>query len=166
LIWLLGRIPSVLPARQWRVAFAGTGLLLVALYCIKHYFAFSLSNATLLLFMPLGPLVIGFALKMILIPHEREPLSGLWGAVFVVWCLLVFGADQYFAYVHDGQGVGFGSWYSWIVENRGFVIKPRGRAPTSFDRVGGFGYVLELVKIAGILYPGWSILREDRQLSW
>lgn len=162
---LLGGIPTIIPVLDWRLAFTGTTLLLVALYCIKHFFTFSLSNATLLLFMPLGPLAIGFILDLILNPPKRAPFFGLWAAVYVMWCLLVFVADQYFAYLHDGQGVGFGWWYSWVVENRSLYVKARHGPLNTVDRVGVFGYVLELVKIAGILYPGFSSLRMEWRRS-
>jgi hypothetical protein len=142
----------------------GLAVLLSILYLIKHYFEFSLTNCTLFLFMPIGPVLIGLALGfLIILGPKPELLNYRWLACFVALGIGVFFADQYFAYLHDGAERGFGNWYPHLVEHRSWVVSFRGRSTQKIDRVGDFGYVLEAVKVIGILFLGLVFFRDDRK---
>ena len=164
----MGSSRTVVLQRSALVLLRAVGVvgLVFGLYLIKHKLTFSLTNFTFFLLLPIGPLLVGAALMLLLVPPpDREPLGESWLVLFVAVGLSVFFVDQYFAYLHDGDGQGFYGWYRYLVEHRSWAVSVRGHNPQGVDGVGAFGYLLETIKLCGILYLGVSVYRDDRKAA-
>lgn len=157
-------LEQVLSRRQQMTVAWALPLLLAALYAIKHYLSFSLTNFTFFLLLPVGPFLIGMALASMLTKERTVFLSARWLALLFTLAVCVFFLDQFFAYLHDGGNIGFLNWYADIVQNRSWMMKVRGSAPIDVARVGEGGFLLELIKLGAIVYPGFGMYRNEREL--
>lgn len=155
-----GRVAKLTPAKlatYWLPSFNLYGFVVVFVallgvcFLTKHFFGFSVTNVSLLLFLPLGPLFLGGILSE-LFPQRVSGYAARWYITYLGFAFLLYFSDQVIAYLHDGAGVGFSAWYVYLVEHRSMLIKPRGGAPIAVEEVGGLGWVMEAIKISVMSY--------------
>lgn len=134
-------------------------VLLWVCYLFKRHFGVSVSNITLSLLVPLGPMLLGSGVlgaHTLMSLRRADPNDTRLGLEVAALGLLAICSDQYFAYLTDAaSATSFGEWYSYTVEHRSLWIRGQG---TVANHVGGLGYALEMLKLVGLFYPAYMLL--------
>jgi len=132
----------------------------VVCWIAKGAFGFSITNFTGLLFVPLGPTAIGFALLSV-IPAMPDRGRRWWFAAVVALGAALFYGDQWIAFIYDNKEeyTSFISWYSDVVDGRGYFVRRGGSISDP-----GFNWFVEWIKLAAVSLPavltGWAYVRE------